>query len=105
MLKYPKANPTPYKLLFGGLSRFKSLILRKIMELKLNNLCYYNPWLTCGVHSLKLSYTLENMKCDSRASFLARTFASPCLGHKPKVRVAKVTTNKKVKKKFVRVHH
>jgi hypothetical protein len=30
------------------------------------------------------------MKCDSRASFLARTFASPCLGHKSKAKV--VTT-------------
>jgi hypothetical protein len=27
------------------------------------------------------------MKCDSRASLLAHTFASPCLGHKPKARV------------------
>jgi hypothetical protein len=28
------------------------------------------------------------MKCDSRASLLASTFASPYLGHKPKARVA-----------------
>jgi hypothetical protein len=35
-----------------------------------------------------LSYILESMKCDSRASLLARTFASPCLGHKPKAGVA-----------------
>jgi hypothetical protein len=28
------------------------------------------------------------MKCDSRASFLAHTFASPCFGHEPKVKVA-----------------
>jgi hypothetical protein len=28
------------------------------------------------------------MKCDSRASLLARTFASPCFGHEPKVKVA-----------------
>ncbi len=40
-----------------------------------------------GVHSFTFSYTFGNMKCDSWASFLARTFASPCLGHKPKVRV------------------
>jgi hypothetical protein len=39
------------------------------------------------VQSLTLSYTPGNMKCDSQASFLACTFASPCLGHKPKVRV------------------
>jgi hypothetical protein len=41
------------------------------------------------VHSFTLSYTPRSMKCDFRASFLARTFASPYLGHKPK---AKVTT-------------
>jgi hypothetical protein len=39
------------------------------------------------VHSLTLSYTPENMKCDSQASFLACTFASPCVECKPKVRV------------------
>jgi len=40
-----------------------------------------------GVHSVALSYTFGSMKCDSRASFLARTFASPCLGHEPKAKV------------------
>jgi hypothetical protein len=40
-----------------------------------------------GVHSLTLSHTLGNMKCDSRPSHLAHTFASPCLRYKPKVRV------------------
>ncbi len=34
-----------------------------------------------------LSYTPENMRCDTRASFLAHTLTSPCLGHKPKARV------------------
>jgi len=28
------------------------------------------------------------MKCDSRVSLLAHTFASPCLGRKPKAKVA-----------------
>jgi hypothetical protein len=28
------------------------------------------------------------MKCDSQASFLTCTFASPCLGRKPKANVA-----------------
>jgi hypothetical protein len=41
-----------------------------------------------GVHSLTFSYTLRGMKCDSRASLLACTFASPCFGNEPKVRVA-----------------
>jgi hypothetical protein len=41
-----------------------------------------------GVHSLTLSYTPKSIKCDSRASLLACTFASPCLGHEPKARVA-----------------
>jgi len=40
------------------------------------------------VHSLTLSYTPGSMKCGSRPSLLARTFASPCLGHEPKARVA-----------------
>jgi hypothetical protein len=33
------------------------------------------------------------MRCDSQASFLARTLANLCLGHEPKARVA--TTNMK----------
>jgi hypothetical protein len=43
-----------------------------------------------GVHSLTRSYTLESMKRDSQASFLARTFASPCLGREPKVRAVTI---------------
>jgi len=39
------------------------------------------------LHSLTLFYTLKSMRCDSWASFLARTLASPYLGHKPKARV------------------
>ncbi len=39
------------------------------------------------VHSLTLSYTPGSMKCDSRASLLAHTLASHCLGHEPKVKV------------------
>jgi hypothetical protein len=42
-----------------------------------------------------LSYTFENMKCDSRASFLTRTFTSPCFGHKPKVRIITIFNKKK----------
>jgi len=33
------------------------------------------------------SFTPERMKCDSWASFLAHTFASPCFDHEPRVRV------------------
>jgi len=40
------------------------------------------------VHFLTLSYIPRNMKCDSWASLLAQTFASPFLGCKPKARVA-----------------
>jgi len=43
-----------------------------------------NVW----AHSLTFSYTPMSMKCDYWASLLARTFASPCLGREPKVRVA-----------------
>jgi len=39
------------------------------------------------VHSLTLSYTPRNMRCDSHASLLAHTLASPCFGRKPKARV------------------
>ncbi len=39
------------------------------------------------VHSLTLSYTFGNMKCDSWTSFLTRTFANPCLGRELKARV------------------
>jgi len=40
------------------------------------------------VLSLTLSCTPKSMKCDSQASLLARTLVSPCLGYKPKARVA-----------------
>jgi hypothetical protein len=40
------------------------------------------------VHSLTLFCTPGSMKCDSRAPLLAHTFANPCLGCKPKARVA-----------------
>jgi hypothetical protein len=39
------------------------------------------------VHSLSLSHTFGNMKCDSRVSLLAHTFVSLCLGREPKARV------------------
>jgi len=42
----------------------------------------------CGGSVFTLSYILGNMKCDSRVSLLAYTFASPCLGCEPKARVA-----------------
>jgi len=40
------------------------------------------------VHALTFSYTPGSMKCDSQASLLACTLASPYLGHEPKARVA-----------------
>jgi hypothetical protein len=40
------------------------------------------------VHSLTLSYIPGNMKCDSRASLFALTFANPCIGREPKAKVA-----------------
>ncbi len=52
------------------------------------------------VHSLSLSHTLGNMKRESQASLLARTFASLCLGHEPKARVAIVDISI-VKDKYV----
>jgi hypothetical protein len=38
-------------------------------------------------HTPPYSQPPGSMKCDSRASLLARTFASFCLGHEPKARV------------------
>jgi len=35
-----------------------------------------------------LSYTPENIRCDSRASLLVHTFASPCLVHERKAKFA-----------------
>ncbi len=49
------------------------------------------------VHSITLSDTLGSMKCYSRASHLACTFASPCLGHEPKVRVVTLVVLKNAK--------
>jgi len=46
------------------------------------------PFGSVRVHPLTLSYTPESMRCDSQASFLACNLASPCLGRKPKARVA-----------------
>ncbi len=40
-----------------------------------------------GVHSLTLSYTLRNMKCDSQAHSWPHTFVSPCVGCELKARV------------------
>ncbi len=37
-----------------------------------------------------LSYIHGSMKCDSRASFLARIFTSPCFGHEPRAKVATI---------------
>jgi hypothetical protein len=46
-----------------------------------------SPLGSVWVHSLTLSYIPGSMKCDSRASLSTRTFAIPCLNHKPKARV------------------
>jgi hypothetical protein len=40
------------------------------------------------VHSFTFFYTPGSMRCDSQASFLARTLASPGLGCEPNARVA-----------------
>jgi len=55
------------------------------------------------VDSLTFSYTPWSMRCDSQASFLARTFASHCLGCEPKVKVVTliIYENKSYDKKKV----
>jgi hypothetical protein len=42
------------------------------------------------VHSLIVFCTPRSMRCDSRASVLARTLVNPCLGREPKARVATI---------------
>jgi hypothetical protein len=54
----------------------------------------WNSFQSVGVHSLTLSYIPGNMKCDSQASTLAYTFASPCLGYEPKVRIVTMKCHK-----------
>ncbi len=53
-----------------------------------SNFQYENSLGSVRVHSLTFFCTPGSMKCDSQASLLPRTLASPCLGHEPKVRVA-----------------
>ncbi len=53
------------------------------------------------VHFLTHSYTHGSMKCDSWASVLVRTFASPCFGHECK---AKVATHAMVNKPWKQGH-
>jgi len=47
-----------------------------------------SPFGSVWVQSPTLSYTPRSVKCDSRASFLAHTFVSPCLGYEPKAKTA-----------------
>jgi hypothetical protein len=47
---------------------------------------------SANVHSFTLSYTPKNIRCDSRASFSARTLASPYFGHEPKAIVTATYT-------------
>jgi hypothetical protein len=47
---------------------------------------------TVEVHFLTLSYIFGSMKCNSRASLLACTFASTYLGCEPKVRATTIIT-------------
>jgi hypothetical protein len=47
-------------------------------------------WRFIPSHSPALN-TFGSMKCDSQASFLARTFISPYLGHESKAKVMTLT--------------
>jgi hypothetical protein len=47
-----------------------------------------NSFGSVRIDSLTLSYTPKNMQCDSWASLSAHKLASPCLGRKPRARVA-----------------
>jgi hypothetical protein len=49
-----------------------------------------NSFESVRVHSFTFSYTPKSMRYDFHAFVLAFTLASPCLGHKPKARVATI---------------
>ncbi len=86
---YPIGHASPFKT-----SKFQELSndIRKFLIQWLLTLVIAfwngNSLGSVGVHSFTFSHIFGNMKCDSRASLLARTFASPCLGCEPKTRVA-----------------
>jgi len=75
-----------HKELFNPMNFNPYNCLLKIWE-SIGNSQSGNPLKSVWVHSFTLSYTLQSMKCDTRASFLACTFASSCFDRKPKVKV------------------
>jgi hypothetical protein len=87
-----------YTFTFQDLSNdIRNFFIQWVLTLAITFWKFKNPWRLqllkwdiiweCGVHSLTLSYTLRNMKCDSWTSLLVRTFESPYFGHEPKARV------------------
>jgi hypothetical protein len=98
-LKYPNGSCKPildiyiprtfqwYKELFNSIIFDPWNCRLKMWEHGDSNSQNWSSLRSVGVHFFTLSYTPRNMKCDLRASLLACTFASPCLGRKPKVKV------------------
>jgi hypothetical protein len=62
-----------------------------------------NSFGSVRVHSLILFCTPRSMRCDSWASLLACTLASPCLGHEPKVRVATLALGLRPRQRLAKV--
>jgi hypothetical protein len=78
-----------YKELFNPMSfDFLKLLFENLKTHWDSNSQSGSPFGSVWVHSLTLSYTPGNMKCDSRVSLSTHTFPNPCFDHEPKVRVA-----------------
>jgi len=77
-----------YKELFNQMSFDSYNRLLKIRESIKISIPKVRAQLCVWIHFFRHSYTLKNMKYDSRASFLAHTFANLYFGREPKVRVA-----------------
>jgi len=100
---YMQLNQNDYQLLvvgsqIGNLTpnpSFGHNLCLKIWEsIKISNSQNGSSLGSVKVHSLTLSHTPRSMKCDSRTSLMAHTFASPCFGREPKARVATMVTTK-----------
>jgi hypothetical protein len=66
----------------------RSLKIRKSIETPTPKMGVHLGVWRFNFHTFPYFQPIRSMKCDSRASFWAHTFASPCLGREPKAKVA-----------------
>ncbi len=79
-----------YKELQFNEFRFLKLFFENSRVYRNSNSQNGNSFGSAEVHSFTFSYTPESIRCDFQAFFLARTFASPCIGHEFKAKVATI---------------